>query len=204
MRMYAKALLMAALALSGRGADAQDRPVLAPMRDVAVTYIFTGQTATNAPAQMRVTYADANQRVRIDMFAFPRAAIPFSSIIFDAPGNHIYTLLPAAGSYYVLPATGRKNPGLLLNDTMEYTRSGSATIAGIACTDWTIASHGTPEGTACVSEDGIALRATRLKSPETMEASQVDYGKSSPSLFVPDPDLKLKPNTLPERRAPAK
>ena len=69
MRMYAKALLMAALALSGRAADAQDRPVLAPTRDVAVTYIFTGQRATNAPAQMRVTYADANQRVRIDMFA---------------------------------------------------------------------------------------------------------------------------------------
>lgn len=185
-------------------AFAADHPAIAPTRDVVVIYTFTGQAAANSPAKMRVSYVDANQRVRLDMYAQPQATDAFSSIIFDAPGNHIYTVLTAAGSYYVLPATGRKNPGLMLNDAMEYTRLGNATIAGLACTDWTISSQGTPQGTACITPDGVTLRATRLNSPGAMEAIQVDYSTTPARLFAPDPSLVLKPNTTPETPAPAK
>ncbi len=193
----------AAIATVGSGAAAE-RPVIAPTRDVVVTYAFSEQAAAKSPSRMRVSYADANRRVRLDMFAYPDATVPFSSIIFDVPGNQIFTLLPAAGSYYVLPAEGRKNPGLMLNEAMDYTRIGDETIAGVSCTGWTIAKAGTPEGTACVTPDGVTLRATRLQSPGGMEAIAVEYRTPAAALFAPGPGLVLKPNTPPEPSATPK
>src|SRR3954452_6995730 len=176
-------LLSVALVL-GPPARAQERPALAPTRDVTVTYQLTGISQQPGATNMRVAYADKNQRVRLDFFAFATAKTPFSSIIFDAPANQVLSLVYEQQSYYVLPATGRANPGLLLSDKMSYVRQGDETVAGLVCTDWRINNGPTIAGSACVTADGVVLRAVRTQpKPGTMEASAVTYGTPPESAF---------------------
>ncbi|MGH8211153.1 MAG: hypothetical protein ACREU6_16455, partial [Steroidobacteraceae bacterium] len=109
--------------------------------------------------------------------------------------NRVLTLLPNKRIYYQLPATGRANPGLLLNDSMQFTRTGAAKIAGLSCTEWQVSNGQDFQGTACITTDGIALRATRSKpAPETLEAIAVEYGTPPAALFQPDAGLRLAPS----------
>src|SRR6185312_2215198 len=115
------------------------------------------------------------------------------SIIFDQPADHVLSLFRAQNAYFEVPAAGRANPGLMLGNSMQYTRQGTATIAGQACTDWHVTDAGQDKGTACVSADGIVLRATRAR-PLTggIEAMAVEYGTPPASTFQPDPGLQLQ------------
>jgi len=195
MRIAATLVIAAVLAAPGHRASAQDRPALAPTRDVTVTYELTGVSQQNGATTMRVVYADSGRRVRLDFFAFPAAASPFGSIIFDAPANQVLSMIYAQQKYSVLPATGRANPGLLLSDKMAYVRKADETIAGLTCTDWQITNGAAFAGSACVTADGVVLRAIRTQPrPGTMEASTVTYGTPSASIFKPPPDLKLAPS----------
>jgi hypothetical protein len=187
-------VLITGLIGPGLDARAQDRPVMAPSRDVTVTYALTGGAQNQGATTMRVTYADGNKRVRMDLLAFPDAKVAFGSIIFDTVANEVLSLLPDQQAYYVLPAAGKANPGLLLNDKMQYIRQGKETIADLPCTDWMVSNGTDFQGTACVTADGVALRATRtLPKPGTMEAVKVSYGTPPGDTFKPPPDLKLKP-----------
>lgn len=178
---------------------AQDRPALGPTRDVTVTYKLTGATRQNGAAQMKISYADHFQRVRVDFFS-PQSDKPFGSIIYDAPANRILTLVPGNKIYYKVPATGRANPGVLLSEQMKYTRGAEATVLGLQCTEWQVSNSSEYQGTACVTTDGIALRAVRTNpKPGLMEALAVDYGTPPNSIFEPDPNLQLAPNSRPVR-----
>jgi hypothetical protein len=75
---------------------------------------------------------------------------------------------------------------------MNFTRKGVVTIAGQSCTDWRVLNGSAEEGTACVTDDGLVLRATRNKPSEgAIVAIDVRYGPPSAGSFTPPPDFRL-------------
>lgn len=189
-------LLLSAIIFSySYACHAQDRPVVGPTRDVTVTYKLTEATRQNGAVQMKVIYADHHQRVRVDFFA-AQTNKPFGSIIYDRPANRILTLVPSKQIYYQVPAIGRANPGLLLNEHMQYTRDGEAVVLGLQCIEWQIANGREYQGTACVTTDGIALRAARTEPKSgSVKALTVEYGTPPPGIFEPDPNFRLAPSS---------
>jgi hypothetical protein len=201
---FAVTLLAGTLAVVAGQAYAQDKPALAPTRDVAVTYRVSGASGHNAAPVIKLTYADHDQKVRMDLFSYEGAKTPFNSLIYDQPANRILTLIFNQNSYYQKPATGLVNPGLMLGATMQYKRLGTVTIAGHTCTDWQV-SDGTEDiGTSCVTDDGVVLRGTRLKpQPSGLDAMAVNYGTPPDSVFQPDPGLVLQSNEPAPKALPA-
>ena len=192
MRVYWLAVLASVSAFDAR---AQGAPVVAPTRDVTVSYQLTGVSQTNGAVLMKIAYAHHNDQVRMDFYAFAGAQVPFGSVIWDAPANHVWSLLPETQSYYELPAAGKPNPGLLLNDKMTFSRIGDTTVAGLGCTDWTIGNGADYAGSVCVTADGVVLRALRTKPQEgSMLATAVVYGAPLPDTFKVPADLKLRPS----------
>ena len=173
---------------------AADHPVLAPTRDVAVTYKLTGANQTNGAAILQVTYAD-HGRVRLDFFHLDGGTSAFASLIFDPPANRVITLLPERQGYLQRDIGKLVNPGTPLTDKMEFMPRGSETIAGLQCTDWSVSNGAAGEGTACVTEDGVLLRATRSQPVEgSMEALAVKYGPPSSDIFAPPLNYQLIPS----------
>ncbi|MGH7108450.1 MAG: hypothetical protein ACREFT_18300, partial [Acetobacteraceae bacterium] len=160
MRSIAAVLLLAQLAAPTLAVQAEQPPALQPTRDVSVTYRISRAGEASDVERIQVSYADHDQRVRLEFFSrLTKKAI--GAIIYDATANHVLTLVPAQGVYYEVPATGRANPGVLLSDKMRYIRAGSATVAGVSCTEWQVTNGRDFQGTACITADGVALRATR-------------------------------------------
>jgi|ERR1700722_1345155 len=194
MRRPCAILIGAMWLLHGSVVRAADHPVLAPTRDVAVTYKLTGANQMNGATTMQVTYADGG-RVRMDFFHFLEGTVPFGSLIFDPPADRVTTLLPERHGYLQRDVGKLYNPGIMLSEKMNFTRQGSSTIAGVQCTDWSVSNGAAGEGTACVTDDGVVLRATRSKPAEgSMEALAVKYGLPPADIFAPPADYKLIPS----------
>ena len=168
--------------------------MLAPTRDVAVTYKLTGDNQANGAAILQVTYAD-HGCVRMDFFHLVGGTSPVGSLIFDPPANRVITLLPDQKGYLQRDVGKLVNPGTPLNDKMEFTRQGNDVIAGLRCPDWDLSNGAAVEGTACVTPDGVLLRATRSKPVEgSMVALSVKYGSPPADIFEPPADYKLIPS----------
>ena len=188
MRQAGIALLGMTLLLPVAVARAADGPVLAPTRGVAVTYKLTrpGQDA----AKLQLTY-DGKGRVRLDSFRNSEATSPFTSLLFDPPADRVITLVPERHGYWQRDVGKLPNPGTFLNDKMNFTRIGTATIADTPCTDWQVSNGPTFEGKACVTDDGVMLRAIRTKpSAQTMEALAVHYAPVPDDVFNPPADYQ--------------
>jgi hypothetical protein len=189
MRSLPLPLLAAGFAAITIAAQAQDAPTPLPTRDVAVTYRITD---AGREEKARYTFAAQSQRVRLDLFAFPQATIPYSTIIYDRPGGRFLTLVYAQGAAYPNTAAHVVNPGALLTPGLQYTREGSTTVLDMSCTDWQFSDASGAQGTACVTEDGVVLRLNRSgKRAVAMEAVKVEYGAQPDKLFVLPRDLRL-------------
>jgi hypothetical protein len=191
MRHLWQTLVGITLLLPALSARAEDGPVLAPPHDVAVVYKLTGASQQQGATKLQVTYADRG-RVRLDFFRYVEAKYPFGSLIFDPPADRVITVVPERQGYVERDVGKLPSPGSFLNAKMNFTRQGKAMIAGMQCTDWHVFNGTAGEGTACVTDDGVVLRATRDKPVEgSMEATAVQYGSPPPEIFAPPPGLKL-------------
>ncbi len=198
MRFLVLPLLAAGFAAVAIAARAQDAPALLPTSDVAVTYRVTDIGEAGREEKVRYTFAAQSQRVRLDLFAFPQATIPYVTIIYDRPAGRFLTLMYAQGVAYPNTAKQVVNPGALLTPGLQYTMEGSATVLDMRCTDWQFSDASGAQGTACVTEDGVVLRLNRSgRQAVTMEAVTVEYGTPPDTLFVLPRDLKL---TVPPKR----
>jgi hypothetical protein len=177
----------------GPVARAADHPVLAPTKDVAVVYKLTGANQQNGAVKLQVTYASQG-RVRMDFFRTAEAPAAFASLIFDPPANRVTTVLPERHGYLQRDVGKLVNPGTPLNDKMAFTREGSATIAGVPCTDWRVANGTAAQGTVCVTDDGVVLRAVRAQPEGSMEATSVQYGPTPAASFAPPAGFTLIPS----------
>jgi hypothetical protein len=174
MRATRLAALALAAALPALPALAQERPQLFPTRDVAVTYRVTGARAQAGLPAMTISWLAAQQTMRMDMggmgylVADHRAQRGFMvmeqmRMLMDIPMEQANTGLPTRG---------------------QFSRTGSDTVAGHACNVWNF-QDGNDRGTACVTADGVMLRAQGTSGGESgsMEATRVAYGAQDPARF---------------------
>lgn len=168
-----------ALAATLQPALAQDHPPLLPTRDVAVTYhLVRGGKAS--PQDVRFYASAATNRVRFDGTAF-------GYILVDRDAGTATMVIAPLKAYVDLPHHGPMTESFLLNKDMTFTRTGSDTVAGLACTVWDVtAKRG--GGTACVTDDGVILRGQgHVKTGESggIEAVSVTYAAQPADMFNP-------------------
>lgn len=186
-------LIASVLLLTPPTAQAEDVPLLAPTKNVAVAYRLSGSSRQRGAEKMEVSWGNQG-RARLDFFRFTETKISFLSVIYDPPSDRITTVLPETRGYMQRDVGTLPSPAAFLNSSMTFTRIGKAMIAGLSCTDWRVV-HDTYKGTACVTDDGVVLRATRDQPNEGVtEALTVSYEALPDSLFVPPAAFEFIPS----------
>ncbi|MGG5812240.1 DUF4412 domain-containing protein [Falsiroseomonas sp. CW058] len=176
-----RAATLAALAtLAAAPAAAQDRPPLHPTRDVSVTYRITGGapqgTPQGAPQSIAISWLAAPQVSRMDMG-------PLGYMVADHRTQRGFMVMQQQRMVMEVPVQqAMQQYGPSANAT--YRRTGTDTVAGLACQVWTYQDRGN-SGTACITADGVMLRARGTAQGQSggMEATQVSYGPQDPSRF---------------------
>jgi hypothetical protein len=187
-------IAIAAAAVSAMHASccvADETPLLAPSREVAVLYRLTGASVVANSQKLQVTYASEG-RVRLDYFRYPEAKYPYASLLYDPPADLVTTVLAERYGYIERDVGKLPSPASFLSAGMKFERIGSEAIDGLRCTDWRVASGTNYEGAACVTDDGVVLRATREKPAKgSVEALAVHYGELPPGIFLPPTGFRL-------------
>ena len=162
------ALLLATPAL------AQEKPAITPQRDVDVTYAIAGPAAGAPPMSQRMRWSVATGRLRVD----PPAKDMYMVVNYRT--RRMMVVRPADEAVLDLDASGPGMPGAPSDG--EFARKGSATIAGLACTNWqTLDASGAP-AVICWTADGVMLRASR-DGQTLLEATSVVYAAQDPAAF---------------------
>ncbi|MDB5371051.1 MAG: hypothetical protein JWP20_2609 [Roseomonas sp.] len=181
-------LCLAVPLLAATGAAAQDRPTLLPSRDVAVTFRLTG--TDRMPGDINAAWLASQRVLRVDNASAP------GWLMVEQATKRAYMVM-RQGVVMRLPAA----PEIaLLLDAPEsqgrITRLGRRSIAGANCTDWKIERPDGKGGTACLTADGVLLRAQQAGKQEVLEATRVAYGPQDPARF-------RLPSGLPQIQLPA-
>ena len=174
-------VLAAAVALSTATALAQQpQPRYLPTRDVTVIY----QISSNRPGAPETVTAHITPSgdLRID-------TPDRGSVIYNFGSERADWLLPKGGVYFEIPVGGSLAGALLPNRGARFTEMGHAVVAGLPCTEWRVT---TPRGsgTACVTTDGVILRAEGGDTRGTtgaIVATNVAFGPQPADLFAPPP-----------------
>jgi hypothetical protein len=176
-------------------AAAADGPLLHPSRDVAVVYHVEGTPAAGGPAQIhtiRMFWGDGGEALRVELDTQPVVAL------IDFKRQRMEMLLPTKQVVLDAPLDSRLVPGFVIPPGATAKRAGGDTVAGQGCTVWNLSG---PQGggTACVTADGVVLRAEGSAAHQgagRLEATSVTYAPQPASLFVPPPGFRrmdLKP-----------
>ena len=175
---------IAMLAASGAARAEQDRPLLLPTHDVAVTYALDHQ-GPGAPKQAHVYYSAGANKLRLENPGEKQI------IIFDRAARTTTMLMMRQHIYFQLPIDPETELGFMLTPDMKFERAGSETIAGHRCTDWTVQSSRIT-GTACITDDGVLLlgRGREGTAGGGVEAVAVSYAPQPAALFAPPPDFR--------------
>ena len=165
----------------GGAASAQDVPVVQPTRDVDVTYRVPvqprpGQEPGVKPTSLlqRLRWSASLRRQRLDM--------PTSGnwMVLDFPTKRMSVVRDDARTVVEVPAP----PGI---DTPPaaagFARAGTATVAGLACTEWRTRDTRGEETLACYTGDGVLLRA-RAGDRVLTEAVEVSYVAQGEAVFA--------------------
>jgi hypothetical protein len=164
-------------------AAAQDQPRLAPSRDVVVVYGLTAAEGSKVE-KIQVTYSGEGKKARLDFFN--DADQPsIGSTIVDQDADLVIMLLPARRAYFEQAAGPARALAFPLDAQMRFTPGAIASVVGQTCREWEVVGSGT-RGSACVTSDGVVLRAVRAEpTVGTIEAQSIVYAPQSPTLFVP-------------------
>jgi hypothetical protein len=177
------ALLATQLAalLAAPGARAEDRPATMPTRDVDVTYLMLQQDAPGGPQMLeqRMRWAVADGRLRVD------PPTPGLWIVIDYHARRLTTVRDKERSAVQMDADTARilpNPDVQGGSATPFTARGQDNVAGLACTNWeTRDAAGTPT-LACITEDGVLLRAVAA-GQILLEAATVNYGTLNKAVF---------------------
>lgn len=182
--------IVLALGLSAVSAAAQtdptakaDQPRLRPTADVDVTYRVTGPGAMpdGGWLEQRVRWLAAAQALRIDP---PSKGF---HVIIDYLAGHMSVVREVDRSVLEMtaPAGMAGLPGAA--SSAVYTRRGEDTVAGIGCTDWETADRQGQRTLACITADGVLLRA-RVGERTLVSAIAVHYAPQDFAAFRIPPD----------------
>jgi len=144
-------------------------PLAHPSRDVDVTYrMVRGDRVLTE----RMRWQAATQRQRVD----PPTEGLFIVIDYREGRMRTVRLSDKLVLDMAAPPTGAGS----------YVRQGEDQVAGLACTDWEAAATDGQATVACITADGVLLRAT-AGGRTLLSAASVDYAAQDPALFaVPD------------------
>lgn len=172
MRMRSLAIGLMLLPL---GAAAQDRPVLFPTRDVAITYRASG----GGGGQQTITMAwlAAAQSMRMDMPGM-------GWMVADHRSQRGFMVMEQQRMVMDLPmeqAMRQYGPG----PSARFTREGTDRVAGVPCTIWRF-EEGQNRGRACLTQDGALLRGEGggPQGEGRIEATSVQYAPQDPARFA--------------------
>ncbi len=120
----------------------------------------------------RMRWQAATQRQRVD----PPTEGLFVVIDYQAGRMHTVRVSDRLVLDMAAPASGGGT----------YVRQGEDQVAGLACTEWEATASDGRRTVACITEDGVMLRASAGGST-LLSAVSVDYAPQDPTLFaVPD------------------
>jgi hypothetical protein len=173
-KRLAKALVLLPL-FAAQGAAAQDRPNLLPTRDVAVTFRLTG--SDRLPGDINAAWLAGQRVLRVDNASAP------GWLMVEQTTKRAFMVMQQGVVMRLPPAP---EIAMLLDDPGsqgKITRLGRRSIAGANCTDWKIEQSNGKGGVACLTTDGVLLRAQQTGKPEVLEATRVAYGPHDPQRF---------------------
>jgi hypothetical protein len=151
-------------------AQAPPQPLPHPARDVDVTYrMVRGDTVLTE----RMRWQAATQRQRVD----PPTEGLFIVIDYRAGRMRTVRLSDRLVIDMAAPATGAGTP-----DAM-YVRQGEDKVAGLACTDWQATATDGRSTVACITADGVLLRAA-AGGRTLLSAASVAYAPQDSALFA--------------------
>ena len=184
-------LLLAGAALVGPGrpahAQGTDGPPLMPSRDVSVIYNVQPEGAPQ-PQPVHVYFRGGGGLMRVDGPPGPDGASQ-GQMIMDRTARVMTVVLNGPRIFMQIPEQDEVRSPFVLDASMHFTRTGTGTVAGVACTNWSIVT-GKGNAVACVSADGVVLSESGVDGQGArgqLVAQTVQYGTLPPSLFVPPP-----------------
>jgi hypothetical protein len=179
--------IVAAIALvawSG-AALAQERPPVAPTRDVLVTYRATAPTQATGPRglpagaqDLRVATTQGGKLMRVEGMGGG------AYVIVDRTTQRMTMVMPQDRRFMEMPANDAFARGFVLNESMTFVKKGGETVAGLKCTLWEVTSR-EGAGSACITDDGVLLRGRGNDGKAGIEATAVKYGPQPAALFKP-------------------
>ncbi len=169
--------ILAALAVTLAASPAlAEMPRYLPLRDVAVAYhASTDKGDTDALARWSSTLGLA----RVE-------GGPGYALVNPRTGRT--TLVLEQQHFMVdLANSDRNAQAYLPGPGARFTRGGTDTVAGYACTNWTVTTD-KGRGVACLTDDGVVLRAKGIDNRGhngMVEATSVTYAAQPDNLFKP-------------------
>ena len=154
------------------GAHAADAPLIVPTRDVDVLYQADqgGQTL-----QQRLRWDVKDQLMRVD------SPSPGLWMLVNYRNRQIFLVSDPQKSILEMGAKAGPLPGQ--PGGANFVRRGTEQVAGLPCTQWEATdSQGQPT-LACLTSDGVLLRAMRGRVV-LIQAQRVAYGPENPALFT--------------------
>ncbi|WP_431267483.1 DUF4412 domain-containing protein [Dankookia sp. P2] len=181
--------LPALLLLAALPAAAQERPVMVPTRDVAVTYRVTAGQGQGH--ELRMAWLVAERKLRVDAEGAPGWSV------IDQAARRMLVVMEQQRAVLELPAN--TGPGGLSIPTeppagARFTKGGSDTVAGLRCTLWRY-EDGDKRGETCLTADGVMLRSSGGQGSRTgaVEATKVVYAPQDPARFQAPPGYRSMP-----------
>jgi hypothetical protein len=150
-----------------------EAPPLRPLHDVDVTYKVPVPGADNLFLLQRYRWSAATQRQRVDL--------PSSGnwMVLDFSAHRMALVRDETREVVDLPSPlSADQPG----GGAGYAKTGSASVAGQACTEWRTTDTSGQQTLACYTDDGVLLRA-QAKGRVLMEAISVKYAAQDISVF---------------------
>ena len=167
-----------------------DRPLVVPLRDVGITYRSPAQPG----AELRMSWLVAEQKLRVDMPGGQGWSL------VDQRAQRMVLVMERQRMLLELPTgSGGINLPAQPPEGARFTRAGSATVAGLACTVWRYAdgkgTGGEGSGETCLTADGVMLRSSGTHGGRTgtVEAVEVSYGPQDPERFRIPPGYQAVP-----------
>ena len=159
---------------------ADSMPNLIPAHDVSGTYLVTGR---NGPRTVTVEYSKQAHALRLT----PQGDAGY--ILYDFAAHDARMVLPRLQRYLDQPQLASRAQALQTrssHDDVSIATSGTETIAGHGCTDYTATDHtrGTTS-TLCVTADGVLLKLSAADGSAVAQTLSYDA--------VPPADVQLPP-----------
>jgi len=193
-------VLVAVLLSRPQPVAAQEHPLLGPAHNVTVTYAVSRAAPDNVANKVRLSYFPQGPMVRVDSYVFRDGRVPFNTVIYNGVEHRRFILVYQLQAYFVEDLPAPDMPELVLDETMQFSRQGSATIAGQSCAAWQVTTSKDSASSFCVTDDGVVLRSTT--PGRTLEAIEVVPGGAPDATFAIPSDLRQLRARPPPNGAP--